>query len=181
VTRGQITKIVSEAALFNEPVSGQTFEDVPSSNPFWLYIERLSRRGYTRGVECGLVPQEPCVPPNNRPYFRWGANATRGQVSKITASAAGWNGPIPPTQQTFQDVPSSNPFWTWIEELAQRGIIGGYNCGGPGEPCVPPNNRPYFRWGNNVTRGQASKIVANTFFPNNCQPAATPTPTLPPR
>ncbi|HEX9989324.1 MAG TPA: hypothetical protein VGE45_12705 [Chloroflexia bacterium] len=33
------------------------------------------------------------------------------------------------------------------------------------EPCDDPN-RPYFRPFNNVTRGQASKIVANAFFPN---------------
>jgi hypothetical protein len=45
--------------------------------------------------------------------------------------------------------------------------MSGYPCGGPGEPC-DPQQRPYFRWGNPVTRGQASKIVANTFYPN-CQ------------
>jgi hypothetical protein len=47
-------------------------------------------------------------------------------------------------------------------------VIGGYACGGEGVPCIPPLNRPYFRPYNNVTRGQASKIVANAFFPN-CQ------------
>jgi hypothetical protein len=36
-----------------------------------------------------------------------------------------------------------------------------------GEPC-DTEQRPYFRWGNPVTRGQASKIVANTFYPG-CQ------------
>ena len=37
---------------------------------------------------------------------------------------------------------------------------------GAGEPCVPPANLPYFRPNANVTRGQTSKIVANTFYPN---------------
>ena len=51
-------------------------------------------------------------------------------------------------------------FWLWIERLAGRGIIGGYPCGGPVEPCVAPANRPYFRPNNNVTRGQLAKIVS---------------------
>ena len=85
--------------------------------------------------------------------------------------AAGLHAAIPTTQQTFEDVPPSNPFWLWIERLAGIGAINGYTCGGAGEPCVPPGNRPYFRWGANATRGQMSKIAAETFFPN-CNPPA---------
>jgi S-layer homology domain len=40
--------------------------------------------------------------------------------------------------------------------------VAGYPCGGDGEPCVPPGNRPYYRPGASVTRGQAAKIVAGT-------------------
>jgi hypothetical protein len=164
-----LSKIIAGAAGLNNaiPSTQQTFSDVPNANTFWLFIERLAGVGAISGYTCG-GPGEPCDP-QQRPYFRWGANATRGQISKITAAAAGWNGPIPTTQQTFQDVPPSNPFWTWIEELAGRGIISGYACGGPGEPCQPPGNRPYFRWGANATRGQMSKIAAESFYPN-CSP-----------
>jgi beta propeller repeat protein len=167
VTRGQLSKIIAGAAgLSNQiPSTQQTFEDVPGSNTFWLFIERLSTVGAISGYACG-GPGEPCLP-GNRPYFRWGANATRGQIAKITAVTAGWNGPIPTTQQTFEDVPPGNPFWLWIEELSARNVISGYQCGGPGEPCLP-GNRPYFRWGANATRGQMSKIAAQSFFPN-CQ------------
>ena len=49
-----------------------------------------------------------------------------------------------------------------------NGVISGYGCGGAGEPCNPPGNRPYFRTYNSATRGQTSKIVANTFYPG-CQ------------
>jgi hypothetical protein len=173
VTRGQLSKIITgAAALTNVPPSTQqTFEDVPNSNVFWLFIEELAGVGAIAGYTCGGVG-EPCVPPGNRPYFRWGANATRGQISKITAVTAGWNGPIPTTQQTFADVPPGHPFWTWIEELAGRGVISGYACGGAGEPC-DPTHRAYFRWGANTTRGQLSKIAANTFFPN-CQTPTRP-------
>jgi hypothetical protein len=178
VTRGQLSKIIAGAAGLNAPIppTQQTFEDVPGGanpNPFWLWIERLAATGAINGYSCGTIPSEPCGTPP-RPYFRWGNSATRGQISKITAVTAGWNGPIPSTQQTFEDVPGGatpNPFWLWIEELAGRGIISGYNCGTvPGEPCGTPP-RPYFRWGADATRGQMSKIAASAFFPN-CQTPA---------
>jgi hypothetical protein len=166
ITRGQIAKVVSNAAGFSEPVTGQTYTDVPSTNTFYEWIERLTARGVMSGYPCGGVG-EPCDS-ENRPYFRWGANATRGQLSKIVSNAAGFSEPV--TGQTFTDVPPTNPFYTEIERLASRGIIGGYPCGGVGEPC-DSENRPYFRWANPVTRGQAAKIVANTFFPE-CNPPA---------
>jgi len=61
---------------------------------------------------------------------------------------------------SFEDVPPNNDFYSYIECLACQGIIGGYPCGGSGEPCNPTND-PYFRPGNNVTRGQFAKIIAN--------------------
>ena len=170
VTRGQLSKIIANAAGLNAniPSTQQTFTDVPNTNTFWLFVERLAGTGAISGYTCG-GPGEPCDA-QNRAYFRWGNNATRGQISKITALAAGWNGPIPTTQQTFTDVTPTNPFWTWIEELAARQIISGYTCGGPGEPC-DAQNRAYFRWGNKATRGQMSKIAANSFYPNCQSPA----------
>ena len=167
VTRGQLSKIVANSAGFLEPIPGgqQSFEDVLPGSTFWEFVERLYARGIIEGYPCG-GPGEPCVPPENRPYFRTNNNATRGQISKIVAIARGWTDPV--TSQTFQDVPSGSTFYLWIENLASRGVMSGYPCGGPGEPCVPPDNRPYFRPGNLATRGQTSKIVANTFFPD-CQ------------
>jgi hypothetical protein len=167
ITRGQISKVVSNAAGFSEPVGGQTYEDVPPSNTFYEWIERLSGRGIMGGYACG-GPLEPCVPPGNRPYFRPGASATRGQLSKIVANAANIQDPV--SGQFYEDVPPSHTFYLEIMRLTQRGVMSGYACGGPGEPCVPPGNRPYFRPFANVTRGQASKIVANTFFPGCVTP-----------
>jgi hypothetical protein len=169
VTRGQLAKIIASSAGLgnNIPSTQQTFSDVPNTNPFWLFIERLAETGAISGYTCG-GPGEPCDP-QQRPYFRWGNPATRGQISKITGVTAGYNGPIPTTRQTFADVPPTNAFWLWIEELAARQIISGYGCGGPGEPC-DPQNRPYFRWGANATRGQMSKIAAQSFLPNCSTP-----------
>lgn len=64
-------------------------------------------------------------------------------------------------------MPPDHPFYNYVNPLTRRGVIGGYPCDiDPREPCVPPQNLPYFRPGNNVTRGQAAKIVANTFLPD---------------
>jgi hypothetical protein len=165
VTRGQLSKIVGAAANLPAPAPGQqTFEDVPTDHTFWQWIEALSSAGVINGYACGGAG-EPCVPPGNRPYFRPSAGATRGQISKIVANAAGLKEPVPGGQQTYEDVPAEHPFYLWVERLSSRGYMGGYPCGAMPEPCVPPWYRPYFRPGNNVTRGQASKIVANTFFP----------------
>jgi hypothetical protein len=169
VTRGQLSKIVANSSGFNEPVSGQVFEDVLPTNIFYEHVERMAARGIIGGYPCG-GPNEPCGS-IERPYFRPNANATRGQISKIVSQAKGYTDPV--SGQTFEDVSPSNSFYLYIERLASRGIMGGYGCGTlPGEPCGP-QNRPYFRWGNNATRGQTSKIVSNAFFPG-CQTSDNP-------
>jgi hypothetical protein len=141
------------------------FEDVPVGSTFYQYIGRLASRGYISGYPCG-GPGEPCGP-NNLPYFRPGANATRGQISKIDANAAGFDDT--PTGQQFEDVPPSNAFYKYIFELSSRGYISGYPCGvAPAGACVPPGNLPYFLPNANASRGQTAKIVSNTFFPE-CQ------------
>jgi glucose/arabinose dehydrogenase len=164
VTRGQIAKIVSNAAGFNTviPPGQQTYADIPIGSTFYTFIERLSMAGVMSGYPCG-GPGEPCDA-RNRPYFRPNNNATRGQIAKIVANAAGFNNSV--SGQTFQDVPPNSTFYFYVERLLlnRRGVMSGYPCGGPGEPCGP-GNLPYFRPNNNASRGQTSKIVANTFYP----------------
>jgi hypothetical protein len=162
--RGQLAKIVSNAAGLADDPGEQIYEDVLPNNVFYPYIQRLTHAGVMGGYPCG-GDNEPCVPPGNRPYFRTYAEATRGQISKIVANAAGIGGT--PTGIFYTDVPEDHPFYVWIMRLTQLGVMSGYPCGDPGEPC-DPENRPYFRPFNNATRGQTSKIVANTFFPGCC-------------
>jgi hypothetical protein len=162
-SRGQLAKIVSNAAGYSEAVTGQTFEDVPAGSSFHLFVERLYARGRVAGYPCG-GEGEPCVPPGNRPYFRPGARVTRGQAAKIVAGTAAFPLP-PPEERLFEDVPPEHSFFRWIETMAWLDLVEGYPCGGPGEPCVPPLNLAYFRPGNDVTRGQAAKLVASSFLP----------------
>jgi hypothetical protein len=165
VTRGQTSKIVSNAAGFGNDPGPQQFEDVPEESTFFDFVGRLANRGIVAGYPCGGAG-EPCVPPGNLPYFRPNANVTRGQITKIVSEAAQFSDPA--SGQQFEDVAPESTFYEFIYRLVIRSIMSGYLCGGAGEPCVPPGNLPYFRPGANATRGQTSKIVANTFYPG-CQ------------
>jgi hypothetical protein len=170
ITRGQTAKIVVNGAGLSDPNPSdrQTYADVAPGSTFLLWIEQLAGRGTIGGYPCG-GPGEPCVPPGTRPYFRPNNQVTRGQLAKIDANTAQYT--ETPTGQTFEDVPPGSTFYRWVERIASRGIINGYPCGGPGEPCVAPTNRAYFRPDRAVTRGQTAKIVATTFFPGCATPA----------
>ncbi|MDQ6693450.1 MAG: PQQ-dependent sugar dehydrogenase [Chloroflexota bacterium] len=169
ISRGQIAKVVSNAAGYQEDAGPQIFEDIAPGSPFYTWVNRLANRGILSGYACGSA-EEPCVAPGNMPYFRSGSNAGRGQLAKVVANAAGFDEPH--SDQTFEDVQASSPFYLFVQRLASRGVMSGYACGGinpdtsQAEPCVAPGNRPYFRPGSNVSRGQAAKIVAGAFFPN---------------
>ena len=86
---------------------------------------------------------------------------TEEQIAKIVASAAGYTDTY--TTTTFTDVPAASTFYPYIERLARRGIITGYN-----DPAQCPTGAPCFHPVANVTRGQTAKFIANTFFPD-CQ------------
>lgn len=66
--------------------------------------------------------------------------------------------PYPPVQD-FQDVPTSSSFYPYLHNLYVDGIVGGYACGGPGEPCIGPANLPYYRPNATVSRQQMTKFV----------------------
>jgi subtilisin len=143
VTRGQLAKFVSNAAGYDDdiPPTQQTFTDVPPSNPFWLFIERVAAHGVVGGYADGT--------------FSPRANLPRAQVGKFASNAADYQDAIPATRQTFGDVPHSDTFWLFIERVYVHGVVGGYSDG-------------TFHPTANVTRGQTSKFISNTFFPN-CQ------------
>jgi hypothetical protein len=167
ITRGQISKMVSNAAGFNEDPGPQIYQDVPPGSTYYAYINRLTNRGIMSGYPCPERPEGDDCDPDNPVIFLPNANATRGQLAKIVSNAAGFNEAV--SGQFYADVPQEgqgSQFYEWIMRLTNRGVMSGYPCGtAPGEPCTG-QNRPYFRWNAQVTRGQASKIVANTFFPN---------------
>jgi hypothetical protein len=153
-----MSKIVSNAAGFNDLASGQTYTDVPPSHPFYVWIMRLTMHDVVSGYDAGCSTGAPCFRPEN--------TLTRGQMAKIDSNAAGFSDVPPAGTLTFTDVPPSHPFYIWIERLSRRGIIDGYECGSSAADPCDAENRPYYKPENNVSRGQSSKIVSKTFFPN---------------
>ncbi|MFL5733961.1 MAG: S-layer homology domain-containing protein [Chloroflexia bacterium] len=139
-TRGQLTKItvLAEGWTTYTPLA-PTFRDVPVDHTFYVYIETAYHQGIIAGYGCGAGCLE----------FRPGNNVTRGQLSKIIVLAEQW-AIVQPQQPTFQDVPTTDTFYGYIETAYAHNIISGYSCGAG---CLE------FRPGNNATRGQISKIV----------------------
>jgi hypothetical protein len=148
-TRGQMTKIIVLALQIPiaTPTGTPTFNDVPTGNAFYAYVETAAAGGIVSGYNCG-GPGEPCP----GLYFRPNANVTRGQLSKIVVVAAnhvyGWD-ILNPAIPTFVDVPPGSPFYTYIETAVCRGVVSGYAD-------------HTFRPGNNAIRAQIAKIVCNT-------------------
>lgn len=134
-------------AVFATPNPVPSFSDVPEESTFYSYVEWMACHGAVSGYADGT--------------FRPGNNATRGQIAKMVALAYNWNlEPLPGGDYTFADVHISQTFYLQIEAAYGMGVFNGYPCGGPGEPC-DGRNRPYFRPGNDVTRGQIAKILSN--------------------
>jgi hypothetical protein len=164
--RAQMIKIVVlgfAVPLVTPPAGGYTFADVPPGFNAFTVIETAAANHMITGYPCGGL-YEPCDP-QQRPYYRPNSDVSRGQLVKMTVTAAGLTNPVPPTQQTFEDVPPANAFWVYVERLAPLNVINGYPCGqAPAGGCVSPGNRPYFVPDVAVTRGQTTKIVFNTIM-----------------
>ncbi len=116
---------------------GKTFTDVPTSNPFYFYVESLVHSGVTSGCGTGVY----C--PNN--------SITRAQMAVFLLKAKFGAAHVPPpaTGTVFNDVHVGDFAAAWIEELAGFQITGG--CGG-GNYCP---NAP-------VTRAQMSVFLLKT-------------------
>src|SRR5438309_1945788 len=110
----------------------------------------------------------------NRQALRWGAVLIILVAGVLLISKVAWGagGPAAPagghqTQprqaapvatpgQDFEDVFPSNAFYSYLHNLYLAGIVSGYTCipSGPNDPCVPPDNLPYYHPGVAVTRLQ---------------------------
>jgi predicted TIM-barrel enzyme len=130
--------VAKEGAGFVPPAcTTPVFNDVPAGDPFCRWIEELARRGVVGG--CGGGNYCP------------GAAVTREQMSVfvlVTLDPA--INPPACTVPMFADVPASSPFCRWIEELANRGVVGG--CGGGNYCPTAP-----------VTREQMGVFLTVTF------------------
>jgi hypothetical protein len=129
---------------------GNSFTDVPRSNPFYRFIEALLHRGVTGG----------CTPTT---YCPTGAT-TRDAMAVFVLVAKDGPTANPPACGTavFNDVPASSPFCRWIEELARRGVVGG--CGG----------------GNYCPAGAVTREAMSVFALRTLDPTLNPPDCVPP-
>ena len=123
-----------------------TFPDVPTSNPFFHYVETIFELGVTGGCSGGnYCPQNP---------------VTRAQMAVFLLKAKLGAAYTPPAcAGVFTDVPCPGPFTNWIEDLASKGITGG--CGGSNY-C--PNAT--------VTRKQMAPFLLKTLYGSSHTPPA---------
>jgi hypothetical protein len=89
-----------------------------------------------------------------------GFAATNGPQSPSSQPPQSPNATCPPDGQCFADVPSTNPFYTFVNRIYQQDLVSGYACGGVGEPC-DSQNRPYYRPVADVNRSQMAKFIDN--------------------
>jgi hypothetical protein len=144
VTRAQMAVFLlraKEGPTYTPPPATGVFQDVPASDAFASWIEELARRQITGG--CSAMP----------PLYCPGQPTTRAQMATlllVTKEGTGYT--PPPATGVFQDVPASDPFARWIEELVRRQIAGGCST-------APPLYCP----GQATSRAQMAVFLAATF------------------
>ena len=148
VTRAQMAVflLVSKLGpLYTPPAAtGNIFNDVPANGFAAAWIEDL----YNRGIAAGCSTNPPMYCPD--------ASVTRGQMAVfLLASALGTNYTPPAATGIFNDVPQSDIFAAWIEDLFNRGITAGCSANPP----------LYCPTGAN-TRGQMSVFLTAAYFLN---------------
>ena len=104
---------------------GGSFTDVPTSSIFYPHIENILHNEVTSGCsDTGFCPETPTL---------------RKQMAVFVLKAKEGAGYLPPPATgIFNDVPASDPFAPWIEELYHRGVVAG--CVGPGAKEYCPND-----------------------------------------
>jgi S-layer family protein len=144
-TRGQFAKVIvlGFAIPLYTPTSPD-FTDVPANYFAYIYIEAGFHQGILSGFDAATCESIgavfPCYIPNRA--------ITRGQLTKLVVSAAGYPLTTPTGGPTFSDVPPTNVFYTTIETAYAKGIVSGY----PGRTLT-------FRPNNNIRRDEMAQIV----------------------
>jgi len=123
------------------------FTDVPATNPFFKFIQKMKDLGITGGCSATLYcPNDP---------------VTRGEMAVfIVVARYGSINFSYPTTPYFTDVPPTNEFFPFIQKMAQIGITAG--CA-PGLYCPDES----------LTRGQMAVFVITGLF-DQLLPITTP-------
>jgi hypothetical protein len=123
------------------PPAAGIFQDVPASDPFARWIEDLVARGVAAGCSANpplFCPTQPVTRAQSAPFLL------------VMEEGPGYS--PPPATGFFDDVPASDPFARWVEELVRRQVTGGCSA-------TPPLYCPDV----SVTRAQAAVFLVTTF------------------
>ena len=128
---------------------GQSFGDVPVTNPFYRFVETMLHTSITAGCTTTTFCPDTAV--------------TRAQMAifLLIAKLGAAYTPPPATGTVFNDVPANAFGAAWIEELARRGITGGCSAD---PPLYCPDA--------SVTRAQMSVFLLRTSLGNAYTPPA---------
>jgi len=135
-TRGQMAVFIITSMFGGSSFSYTTtpyFNDVPVSNGFFKFIQKMTDLGITAG--CGS---------NN---FCPDDSISRAQMAVFIIAAR--YGTIPftyPTTPYFTDVPSTSPYFPFVQKMAQLGITAGCKTG-------------YYCPDDSLTRGQMAVFI----------------------
>jgi hypothetical protein len=144
VTRDQSAVVLlraKEGPTYVPPPATGLFQDVPLSSGFAPWVEELVRRGVTAGCS------------TNPPLFCPSWAVTRAQSAPFLLRTHDGATYVPPDAVgVFADVPPSDPFARWVEELVRRGVTAGCST----SPSL-------FCPGSSVTRAQFSVFLGKTF------------------
>jgi hypothetical protein len=142
VTREQMAAFIMRAkGEFNPPTPAmQRFNDVPSSNQFYNFIDRLAVLQITLG----------CTP--DHLFYCPSDPVLREQMAAFIVRGLGEFNPPPPGMQRFNDVPSSNQFYNFIDRMAVLNITLGCS--------VSP---PLYCPASAVTRGEMAAFLVRAF------------------
>ena len=123
------------------------FLDVDRGDHFHPFVERVVRRGIAGGCGGGN-------------YCRDAATMRKQMAVFVLKAKEGASYAPPPATGVFSDVPSSDPFAPWIEELHRRGVVAG--CGDGTAFC--PNDP--------VLRQQMAVFLLKTLLGSSYTPPA---------
>jgi hypothetical protein len=140
VTREQMAAFIVRAlGEFNPPTPPtQRFTDVAPGNPFYNFIDRLAALNITVGCGGGNYCPSSMV--------------LREQMAAFLVRALGETNPPNPPFQRFNDVPSTNQFYNFVDRMAVLNITQGCSS-------VPPMYCPATA----VTREQMAAFLVRAF------------------
>jgi hypothetical protein len=156
ITRAQMAKFLCIAAG-KQPLdrATPTFADVPKTNIYYGYVERLADAASWGGS----APTGGCRIIGSTKYFCPNDPVTREQMAKFLCIAAG-KSPMASCAGTFGDVTSANTFCRFIERLTDPTSWPGGQAVTSGCAAGPP---PLYCPKSNVTRGQMAVFLVRAF------------------